>query len=78
MNTTGSLRARKAVSSSWIRGTTSRAGGTSIASPGSRKARCMSTTTSAVRPAAGASAPSKAADRSVMRYQGATEKAFGM
>ena len=78
MNTTGSRRARKTASSSWMRGTISRAGGTSIASPGSRKARCMSTTMSAVRPAAGASASSKAAARSVMPYQGATENALGM
>jgi 16S rRNA C1402 (ribose-2'-O) methylase RsmI len=61
-----------------MRGTISRAGGTSIASPGSTKARCMSTTMSAVRPAAGASALSKAATRSATRYQGATEKALGM
>ena len=44
--------------------TVSRAGGTSMASPGSRNPRCMSTTTSAVRPGSGDSSRSKASRRS--------------
>src|SRR5260370_41323519 len=36
--------------SSWMRGSDSRAGGTSMAWPSSTKPRCMSTTRSAVRP----------------------------
>src|SRR5204862_4078980 len=43
----------------------SRAGGTSIASPGSRKARCMSTTSSAVLPGWSFSASSNASARSI-------------
>src|SRR5215831_8490464 len=45
---TGRPWPRKRARRNWICGTMSRAAGTSMASPGSRKARCMSTTSRAL------------------------------
>jgi len=60
-----------------MRGTTSRAGGTSMAWPASTKARCMSTTRSAVRPGSRGSTRGRLfAVHS--NYQAETENAFGM
>src|SRR5215813_3800248 len=61
---TGRPWPRKRARRDWIWGTISRAAGTSMASSGSRKARCMSTTSSAVLLGASFRAVSKAGVRS--------------